>query len=187
MKKTQILFLVLGLCFLFACNKRNAEKTQETVMVEEEEVTIEDEVEVAIDSDVTEVPPPPPYIMASIRKTACYGTCPVYEFKVFNNGEVRYNGKRFVEREGKFRGHVDKSTVKNIKDKAQAAGYFDFYNQYPTGDVQIADLPTTISYFRIGDMEKTILNKMEAPKALIEYEKFLIDLIETIEWTKVDD
>ena len=36
----------------------------------------------------------------TIRRTPCYGHCPVYELSVSGDGEVEYSGEWFVAREG---------------------------------------------------------------------------------------
>ncbi len=184
MKKQIILFaLLVGIFSLVACNKKNAEKTQssDTTEVNQE---VDKEME---EEEITEVPPAKPYIMASIKKTPCYGKCPTYEVKIYNDGRAEYHGKMFVERMGKHTGRIDEATLKSIKGKAMEVNFFDFYNEYPTSDIQVADLPTTVTYFRIGDMEKTVVNKMQAPDELKAYEKFLIDIIDRTEWIKVDE
>ncbi|RMG76525.1 MAG: hypothetical protein D6714_21225, partial [Bacteroidetes bacterium] len=130
---------------------------------------------------------PETYVMASIKKTPCYGTCPVFEARFYTDGRVEYVGKMNVEKVGTYQSRVDEATLKAIKDKALEAGFFDFYDKYPTGDVQISDLPTTITHLRIGDMQKTVSNKYQAPEALKAYEKYLLELLDRLEWSAVSD
>ena len=178
MEKSILILLAFVLIAFVACNMKTADKTKETITettnVTEEKTTPEEPAE---KRDI--------YVMASLKKTPCYGKCPVFEAKIYNDGTAEYKGKMFVDRVGNYTARVDDVTLKSIKDTALEAGYFDFYNEYPTGDVQIADLPTTITSLRIGDQIKTITNKYQGPEELKNYEKFLSKLVDGLEWTKV--
>lgn len=122
------------------------------------------------------------YQVVGYEKTACFGRCPVYQVKFFSDGTVSWNGRMNVERMGAHQAQVKPEVLKAIREKADEVRFFDFYNEYPTGDRKIADLPSTITYLRVGDMEKQVTNTHEAPEKLKEFERYLEDLIGKLEW-----
>jgi hypothetical protein len=40
---------------------------------------------------------PPPRLVASLERTMCYGTCPVYALRVYADGRVEYEGRGYVK------------------------------------------------------------------------------------------
>ena len=124
------------------------------------------------------------YQMVGYQKTACYGKCPVYQVKLYNDGTAIWEGKRFVDRMGEYKAKVSKATLDAIKQKAYDVGYFDFYEKYPVKH-RVADLPSTITYMRVGDVVKSVNNTHEGPEKLAEFEKYLEEVIAKLEWVKV--
>lgn len=177
MKKQTFFILSLASLFLFACNTKTINKTATTETPDIETPKEEQDQDPKAEQSK-------PYVLASIKKTACYGKCPVFEAKFYNDGRAEYFGKMNVEKMGSYASRIDDSTVKSIRSKAGELGYFDLYNTYPTGEVKIADLPTTISSVRIGDMIKTVSNKYQGPEELKVFEDFLLEIVDRIEWTK---
>ena len=180
MKVQFLISFLLSVVLITGCNQKAADKTQtqestETASQEGNEV----ETEVEIPSQV-------PYVMASIRRTPCYGQCPVFEAKFMTDGSATYHGKMFVDKIGHYAAQVDEALLESIRTKSFEVNFFDFYNKYPVEDVQIADLPTTVTYLRIGDQEKTVIHKFQAPDELKAYENFLVDLIDNIKWKKIE-
>ena len=177
MKSSLILFAVLLAVIAFiACNRKSGTNTQQ-VTPDAKDVT--DKAEPA--PDAAGEAPDEAYQVAGFQKTACFGKCPVYMVKFFSDGKVTWYGKMNVDRMGWHEARVDKEVLKRIKDKANEVNFFDFYGEYPTG-TKVADLPSTITYIRIGDMEKQVKNTHEAPEKLKEFEQFMSDLIESLAW-----
>lgn len=181
MNKPTIFIFILANLLLFACNNKTGDKTAETpapqVETPKEESTQDSE-------ETPEMTEEKPYVMASIRKTPCYGKCPVFEAKFYSDGRATYAGKMNVDKIGEFTGRVNEATMKSIKSKAMEVGYLDFLNEYPTGEVKIADVPTTHTSIRIGDMVKAVSNKYQGPEGLKVFEDFLMEIVDRVEWTK---
>ncbi len=121
------------------------------------------------------------YQVVGYQKTACFGKCPVYQVKFFSDGEVTWYGQHNVERKGWYEARVEKVVLTAIRDKAHAAKYWDFSNVYPTGQ-KVADLPSTVTYIRAGDMEKSIVNTHQAPPELEAFEDYLEGIINGLDW-----
>ncbi len=113
-----------------------------------------------------------------MERTPCFGACPVYEVKLYSNGLLLYNGKRFTEKTGCCYRKVPKGEVKSITDYIVASVFFELENKYPVSGKAPTDLPGSTLYFKHGNIEKTITEQSwETPILLIEIEKKVDSLI----------
>jgi hypothetical protein len=55
-----------------------------------------------------------PEPLVTLRRTACFGTCPVYSLEIFVDGFIRYIGIDFVQYTGERRAVVAQETVANL-------------------------------------------------------------------------
>ena len=125
-----------------------------------------------------------PSVLASIKRTPCYGRCPIYQLTIMDNGEVLYAGKRFVEKLGTYSGLLTSEDLKTILIKAKEANYFELEDSY---DVPIADFPTCVTSVTKDGKTKRVMNKQGAPTSLKKFELYLDSLIEGLELKKVSD
>ncbi len=189
MKSSILLFLIL--VFVAACNKKVVEKVAQ--------VPIEKPVEKPI---VAEVKPPveatpkveiklnipegiDSNLLVSLQRTSCFGKCPAFKIELFNDGRVLYNGIAFSKRNNKHEAFAEKSLIYEIQQKAAAIKYFEFLDKYPKGDIEITDLPSTISYIRIENEGKIIFNNYDAPKELIEFQRWLEKTLDALDWKEI--
>jgi len=180
--------------FFISCNKKANQtitaKPDENRRIENIDTLKVAEVETmeeAIDP-IIKTPPtiliPENYLMAALVKTECFGQCPVFEFQVFADGKANYHGKKYVKRYGKFVANIDEATILSIKEKANQLGIMNLGDTYPTNKVMMNDLPMTITNFHNGYNLKVMRNNYDAPRALLEFERFLEKLIEEVEWVR---
>jgi len=162
-----LLALVLG-----GCCPKNAK----TIVNEDVEV-----IETTETTPTGGTPAQAAYMVAAFEKTACYGKCPVYQVKFYSDGKVTWYGRLYVERMGWHEARVESAILKSIHDKALEADFLDFESEYPT-EARIVDLPSTITYVRIGDMEKQVADTHDAPEKLKTFEAFLEGLINGLDW-----
>jgi hypothetical protein len=52
--------------------------------------------------------------VVTLSRTACFGTCPVYTLKIFEDGSVVYEGREFVKKKGEVRGQIRKKAVEDL-------------------------------------------------------------------------
>jgi hypothetical protein len=50
----------------------------------------------------------------ALKKGACFGTCPIYQIRLFEDRSVKYNGIRFVESQGTFEWYMDRSDFDKV-------------------------------------------------------------------------
>jgi Domain of unknown function (DUF6438) len=124
------------------------------------------------------------YVVAKIKKTPCYGQCPVYEAEFWSDGTATFKGVNNVKNMGDFEAKFDPKIAREISDRADRIGYFSMNGEYPMGGEKIADLPYTITEIRRGDMIKHIDNNYDSPPALQEFEEYLAALAAGMEWRK---
>jgi len=122
--------------------------------------------------------------MLKYKKTPCYGKCPIYEVEVYTDGYITYNGKNFVEKIGAYETKISAEEVKALKQRFFDINFLELSNEYPISGPKIADLPSTIIDFRVGDMIKHVSDKHDAPKKLKELEKWVETYFDGLKWTK---
>ncbi len=135
--------------------------------------------------EVTEIaatPQPTDSLLASIERTACYGQCPMYKFSIYNSGYAVYEGKRFVEKTGKFETHIPASMLPEIKTKAKEINYFGFKDEYPK---KASDFPATKTSVVLDGNRKDIMDGSGAPAALKEFEKYLDSIKDSADWKQI--
>ena len=125
-----------------------------------------------------------PQLLASIQRTACYGQCPMYKATFMDNGEVKYVGKRFVEKLGTYSGLISEEQILEIQSKIKEYEYFKLDSLYPT---PISDFPSCITEARLDGVSKKVIDRRNPPANLKAFEKFLDSLLEDVELTKVSD
>ena len=54
--------------------------------------------------------------LATLERTDCYGTCPVYKVTVFRDGTIEYVGSRYVKVTGKALGQISEDQVDKLED-----------------------------------------------------------------------
>lgn len=123
-----------------------------------------------------------PDLLVSLLRTPCFGSCPSYKLEIFKDGTVKYKGTGYVKRLGFFTAKADSDFIAQIQKKAESINYMKLNSKYPIGDIEIADIPQTISYIRFGNDGKMINNNFDAPKELVAFERWLEKHIESLKW-----
>ncbi len=113
-------------------------------------------------------------IVISLKKTPCIGQCRVFEATIYRNGQVVFDGKSYVPKLGRHTTVVSEIFIKKIQEKALELRFFDLSGNYPlSSDPILEDFPTVITYLRVGEGGKLIENNYDAPRQLIEFERYL--------------
>ena len=193
MKRSSLfLFSFLLLALITSCNKKVTDSvatppklgpvpSTDTLRTdhggEEAEIEIV-EVEPEIEDIVIE-------LVASLQKTACYGTCPSFEVKYYSDGRISYHGKLHAKRMGIYEAWGDENFKTSLELLARKYNYFDFEEEYPTNGREIADLPSTITSLSIDGRKRQVTNNYESPLPLREFEKELEALFDQQNWTLI--
>ncbi len=125
-----------------------------------------------------------PQVAVTLERTPCFGACPVYTVTIYTDGTVVYQGERFVDVTGEQTANIDPATVDQLVAGFEAAGYFDWNDDYT--DMHISDLPTiTTSVTRDGETKQIVryAGDDSAPLALPYLENWIDIVANTQQWT----
>ncbi len=124
----------------------------------------------------------PTTVVVFMKRTGCYGTCPVYQFQLQANGLATYQGKANVELEGKYTTQLSQQQVLELQLLAYDHNYFSLAKQYPTDGSFLADLPNTETMVLFRGRQRQVVNNHNAPRALVDFEKRLEAVIASLDW-----
>jgi len=91
----------------------------------------------------------------TLRRSGCYGDCAVYSVELRGDGEVRFNGARFVLMTGEQRARVDPRIVGCLLDDFRTV---DFWSLRPRYAAPAFDLPTYEVTLKIGGQTRTVID-----------------------------
>ncbi len=126
--------------------------------------------------------------MITLKRTSCFGVCPVYEFSVYSDGTIQWHGEQFVAQNGAAQASIDKRELDELVRAFSNANFFGFKNSYRTRDLgngafeSISDLPTTFLTFRSAKQTKTVEDYAFAPEELRQLELSVERISNTHRW-----
>ena len=145
----------------------------------------------------------PSNTLISLRRTGCFGNCPIYNLTIDANGKVDYVGWEFVGAESKVKdriqSHINRKQLGQLIEKFEKANYFSLKDQYDSvGDgcpTYMTDAPYAITSIRLGEREKTIKHYYGCrekdtgdgsgkvyPQELYELESKIDEIVNTKQW-----
>lgn len=105
------------------------------------------------------------------ERTACFGTCPVYEVVIRGDGSLTYTGKEFAQPKGIFKAQISPEDLRSLYERIAISGFFEMEDAY---DGPISDVPSAITEVQITDKRrKKVINRWEAPEDLIRLETYI--------------
>ncbi|HEX8891081.1 MAG TPA: DUF6438 domain-containing protein [Pyrinomonadaceae bacterium] len=108
-------------------------------------VTCAAQTQQALDKDqITEV---------TLERTACYGTCPIYKVTLSSDGTIIYEGERFVQMMGTYKGTA--YGFDRLAKLILAENYFNLKDEYTR---PITDMPSAVTSVVRGGKRKTIVD-----------------------------
>ena len=123
-------------------------------------------------------------LFASISKGYCYGTCPVYKMKIYNNGLVELEGIRNIDLIGAFTTKLSKEQMIAFIEKAKAINYMELDDVYDNKNV--TDLPAATTSIVIDGKRKQVKRRHGYPRSILAFEKLFEDLLTTQKWVTVN-
>ena len=123
-------------------------------------------------------------LFAEIRRTPCFGRCPVYTITVYKSGYVTYDAVKWTSQEGYFVGRLSADQMQSLAAKAKEIGYFKLADKYDNPGV--SDLPSVITTLNYEGKKKKITNRVDGPEVLKEFERFFDGLFVDMVWEQPD-
>jgi hypothetical protein len=132
--------------------------------------------------------PPRHEHLASIQRTHCYGTCPVYQLTVYRDGVVEYDGGEFVKVQGKAAGKLGPREVTALEELFRKHGYLKLADSYEAAAFTDAASIYT-AYTPEGGKRKEVkhyLGDLDSPPGLHEIEEGFEKLVKIERWIGTD-
>lgn len=106
--------------------------------------------------------------LMELRKSACFGPCPHYELKIYNDRTVEFHGKNNTAAEGFHTFIMDKNEFKTLVRKFERANLNKYEDNY--ADPMIPDLQVIKISYSNKDFSKIIAKNDGEPDPLKELE-----------------
>jgi hypothetical protein len=129
--------------------------------------------------------PVPEIIVITLERTACFGACPVYSLKISGEGEVVFEGQKFVKVPGVQKTTISAGAVSQLAKEFENAGYFAFNDSYTK--YNITDMPSANTSITIGSRTKSVkhyLGDRSAPEQLTKLENRIDETTNSAQWIK---
>lgn len=127
--------------------------------------------------------PVPPDLVIKLERTSCYGECPIYTVTLDRDGNVVFEGTKFVRAQGRHTARIPATSVEALLDMARRIAFFDLRDSY---HAMITDLPTTIVTITADGTTKRVEDYFGAPKELKQLEQDIDDAARTQRWIRID-
>lgn len=74
----------------------------------------------------------PDDLVISQERSACLGTCPVYQLQIYGNGTVYYEGRAFVSPTGVHLYNISRSEIAKLVSESNRIGFYSLNDRYGT-------------------------------------------------------
>jgi hypothetical protein len=129
-----------------------------------------------------------PYLLATLTRSGCFGSCPAYLLQIHSNGRVFWFGIAEVETMGEDWATLDAATLQAVRDAFDEANFFDLGEGYDCHEETDSTFVTT--FYSDGVRKKLLqhyhgcLHTPDPAKlaALGALERRLDALVDTARW-----
>jgi hypothetical protein len=118
-----------------------------------------------------------------LQRTACYGTCPIYQVTINQAGEVVYIGNSFVDFTGEHRSVISQDELSELRRAFERIDFFSLKDSYT--DMGATDFPSAIVSLTVNGREKVIDHyhgDFNAPEELSKLESEIDRVANTTQW-----
>jgi hypothetical protein len=119
----------------------------------------------------------------TLRRSACFGACPVYSVEISGDGSVVYTGTTHVLATGEQHSQISQDAVAEILEAFRQADYFSLENEYLYA---VTDCPTHVTSISFDGHSKSVTDYVgeyaEMPHAVEELEMTIDRLAGTDQW-----
>jgi len=93
-------------------------------------------------------------VQITLNRTVCFGFCPAYTVTISGDGQVRYEGRRFVNAVGERTATIAPADVERLVARFDEIGFDHLQDEYRA---PVTDLPTTtITLTRNGRTKRVV-------------------------------
>ncbi len=118
----------------------------------------------------------------NFRRTSCYGRCPVYDFKIYEDGSCEIIGKLFFLVVGAHKAQLTDAQYAEVMKRIEDIDYFQLKAVYD--DPYVQDVPASYISVRANGRVKEIKSRYQSPPKLVEFLTYLHKMANELEWRK---
>lgn len=122
-------------------------------------------------------------IVLQLKKTACYGQCPVYTFTIYEDGTCFINPKQFLTIKSFSKSSVSKTEIEDLIQQAKTIEFWKLDEVY--NNKNVSDLPSAFITVNHKKQSKTIHSRIGSPKKLVEFIKNVEKTVISRDWKTV--
>ncbi len=100
-----------------------------------------------------------------LSRSGCYGTCPVYEMTISENGDITWEGARYVQSTGVIHSKIDTAAARALIQQFLVPKVWALCGGYSRA---ITDYPTTTIQLHLGGRSKTVWNYADSAPDWVE-------------------
>ncbi len=128
---------------------------------------------------LTEIPLDELTPWVELKMGPCFGTCPVFNLTIYENGIATYEGRQFSEREGTYIRQLSEAEIQSVRDLLTANNYWVMEEIF---SMEPADLAQSTVVLHDGKYEKTLKGKSRFPDAFVDLRDALWDIATAGDW-----
>jgi Domain of unknown function (DUF6438) len=117
------------------------------------------------------------------NRTACYGTCPIYELTIDGKGKAIFVGERFTDKLGTWEKDLDKETCSELFNLLSSVAWDTLSDEYPA---YISDVPSTIYHYANKTHDKEVIVSGTHPAILDKVATQLNNIVDSEGWTNMN-
>ena len=118
----------------------------------------------------------------SLSKGICFGSCPVYELKVYHGGYATYLGTQNTDRIGLFEKTIAKDEFKQLEKAFEKLDFDSFPDEFKSN---IPDLPMIKIGYHNEKTFRIVSGKEDRPEDLMQAQFMLEKIADNKNWTLV--
>jgi hypothetical protein len=96
----------------------------------------------------------------TLKRTRCFGECPVYQLEISADGKVVFEGVEYVKTKGRVEGSLTQGQLRLLISEFEKAKYFSLRDSYVTAEdgcpTYWTDNPSALTSIRISGKSKSI-------------------------------
>jgi hypothetical protein len=96
----------------------------------------------------------------SMKRSFCFGECPIYDLTIQSNGKVIFEGKKYTKTIGKTESKLEKEKIKQLITEIEKANFFSLDNAYNYDSnncpLYVSDSSSVLLSIKLNGKEKTI-------------------------------
>lgn len=116
-----------------------------------------------------------------MKKTVCYGRCPVYSIKITSEGKAIYDGEKNVDKVGHYEKTLSPEQTQELFDAFNKTDFWKFQKEYKG---KVSDVPSTIITYNYDGKSKTVTAQWDVPEEFKNLASLVENVADSEGWNK---